>query len=137
MICGDAREFMENVSGKYDSERGFCIRIDIAPQVFQLVQGEMVSDFGIVMLRNFNGGVELPAEFCIMVKSEDQSPVQELETASSDEGEEGWYNEFDTTTQHPEAPTTGLQEAPPPGTAPTEESTVKVTQPTDAPVESL
>lgn len=61
MISGDCGEFMENVSGRYDTDtRGFCIRIDIGPHIFQLVQGEMVSDFGIVMLRNSGNGVELP-----------------------------------------------------------------------------
>lgn len=93
MISGDSGEFMENVSGRYDADtRGFCIRIDIGPHVFQLVQGEMVDDFGIVMLRNFGNGVELPTEFCIMMKRSSQTPPPASEEElDSEDG--SWYND--------------------------------------------
>lgn len=88
---------MENVSGKYDPEtRGFCIRIDVGPRMFQLVQGEMVSNFGIVMLRDFSNGVELPTEFCILTKENEQGPApdsdDDAESVGSDGSDKGWYN---------------------------------------------
>lgn len=98
---------MENVSGKYDpTTRGLCMRVDSGPGVFQLVQGEMLSGFGIVMLRNFNNGVELPCEFCIMAKDDDQSQVVTQDELDASDEE---YQYIETAGQ--QAPTSGTMPA--------------------------